>query len=89
VVSANLVRRDMTKGQKAMALAMIYPDPAKLKRSGGGSVASTEHGVSAERLSHARTVLKHNYSPTSAVRRAMAVRTGAGNLLRASGRPGS
>jgi hypothetical protein len=26
-ISANLMRRDLTKGQKAMALAMIYPEP--------------------------------------------------------------
>jgi hypothetical protein len=46
VVSANLVRRDMNKGQKAMALAMIYPEPAKLKRKGASSVETTDHGIS-------------------------------------------
>ena len=36
---------------------MIYPEPAKLRRKGSGSVVSTEQGFSAERLSRARTVL--------------------------------
>src|SRR6516165_3714670 len=29
IVSANLNRRNLTKGQQAMALAMIYPEPAR------------------------------------------------------------
>jgi hypothetical protein len=29
IVSANLERRNLTKGQRAMAMAMIYPEPEK------------------------------------------------------------
>ncbi len=29
VISANIHRRHMTKGQRAMAVAKIYPDPEK------------------------------------------------------------
>jgi hypothetical protein len=29
IISSNLNRRHMTKGQRAMAVAMINPDPAK------------------------------------------------------------
>jgi ParB-like chromosome segregation protein Spo0J len=29
IVSANLARRNLTKGQQAMVLAMIYPEPEK------------------------------------------------------------
>jgi hypothetical protein len=59
IVSANLARRNLTKGQQAMALAMIYPEPAKLKRKGGSSV-SEDQGVSVTRLSNARAVLRHS-----------------------------
>jgi hypothetical protein len=56
IVSSNINRRHLTKGQRAMAVARIYPDAAVLKRKGSGSVKNTEH-VSAEYVSHARTVL--------------------------------
>jgi hypothetical protein len=51
-----------------MALAMIYPEPAELKRKGSGSIAAIEQGgVSQQRLSHARTVLKHTPDVAPAV----------------------
>lgn len=53
--SANAERRQMTKGQLAMAWAKIYPDPEKGGR-GKNSIATI--GFSAQRLSHARTVLR-------------------------------
>jgi ParB-like chromosome segregation protein Spo0J len=57
IVSANLQRRHMTAGQRAMALAMIYPEAAKLRRSG---LSVTERqNVTAERLSLARLVLRY------------------------------
>jgi hypothetical protein len=60
VVSANVTRRDLTKGQKALALALIYPkapmgrgklDPA-LK-----SVETTDFSLS--RLQQARQLIRH------------------------------
>ena len=41
VISANIHRRHMTKGQRAMAVAMIYPEPkrgthSELTKSTGG-----------------------------------------------------
>jgi ParB-like chromosome segregation protein Spo0J len=56
IISTNINRRHMTKGQRAMAVAMIHPNSAKLKRAGSGSVGTTE--LSAGYLAHARTVLK-------------------------------
>ena len=58
VLSANVHRRHMTKGQRAMAVAMIYPAPVKLKR--GGSSVTEHHGISKGKLSQARTVLKYS-----------------------------
>jgi hypothetical protein len=57
-VSANSERRNLSKGQQAMALAMIYPEPATLKRKGSGS-KETLH-LSKMRLSQARTLLRHS-----------------------------
>ena len=51
VISANIHRRHMTKGQRAMAVAMIYPKPEKLKRKGSGS--SNLEGLHQERISEA------------------------------------
>ena len=45
----------MTVGQRAMAVAMIYPEPEKVKRKGVGSSVTKELGSG--RLSMARTVL--------------------------------
>ena len=47
VFSQNIARRHMTKGQRAMAVAMIYPEPAKLKRKGGS--VETKNRVSRSR----------------------------------------
>lgn len=48
----NLQRRNLTKGQQAMALAMIYPEPEK---GGRGKNSSLSKGFSNARLSQART----------------------------------
>lgn len=58
VLSANIHRRHMTKGQRAMAVAKIYPEPKKGGR-GKKAVEITGFGVDQSPLSHARTVLKH------------------------------
>ena len=57
VGAAQAVGRDMTKGQRAMAVAKIYPEPEKLRRTGSGTSAT--EGLTAERLSTARTVLQY------------------------------
>ena len=58
VISVNMGRRDMTKGQKAMVYARIYPEPAKFKRKGSGSIPRIEQ-FSPQYLSRARAVLEH------------------------------
>ncbi|MBV9018346.1 MAG: hypothetical protein JO058_22070 [Alphaproteobacteria bacterium] len=35
IVSVNIARRNITKGQKALALALIYPEPEKGGRGKG------------------------------------------------------
>jgi hypothetical protein len=57
IMSANMHRRDLTKGQKAMLWAMEYPEPAAVKRKGTGSTAAVDL-FSGQLLSNARVVLK-------------------------------
>jgi ParB-like chromosome segregation protein Spo0J len=59
IVSANLSRRNLTKGQRAMALAMIYPDGGKGGRGKKGNPAETAD-FSERRLRDARSVLRHS-----------------------------
>jgi hypothetical protein len=56
VLSANVHRRHLTKGQRAMAVAMILPEPEK---GGRGRKSSVSDGfdVSRTRVKYARTVL--------------------------------
>jgi hypothetical protein len=55
IADANLERRDLTKGQKAMLLAVRFPDSNKGGRGKkGNAVESTE--LSQERISRARVV---------------------------------
>lgn len=56
-----LQRRDLTKGQQAMALAMIYPEP---KRGLHSEFRSRTVEVSKARLSDARAVLRHSEAMT-------------------------
>ena len=51
----------MTKGQRAMAVAMLLPEPEKLKRK--QKTINGEHGVSQQRLSDARAVLAYRPQP--------------------------
>lgn len=57
VLSANIHRRHLTRGQRAMAVAMIYPEPRK---TGRGRKSSVSEDISATRLSMARTVLRYS-----------------------------
>ena len=59
MLSANVHRRNLTPGQRAMAIAMISPEPKKLKRK--QMPINGEHGISSQRVADARAVL--NYSP--------------------------
>lgn len=65
IVSANLARRNLTKGQKAMAHAMIYPEAEKGGR--GNKTVRNPNSFSKVRLSEARTVLHHSRKLADAV----------------------
>lgn len=70
VVSLNLQRRDLSKGQKAIGLAMIYPGPEKGgrgKKSDGTKLAESA-GFSQRRLNDARTILRHSRALAEQVR---------------------
>jgi hypothetical protein len=56
VLSANVHRRHMTKGQRAMAVAMISPEPEK---GGRGKKAVRDEHVSRPTVEKARTVLRY------------------------------
>lgn len=63
IASANISRRNLTKGQRAMALAMMYPETEK--RGRGHKAKSLENNdFAASYLRKARAVLR--YSPGSA-----------------------
>jgi hypothetical protein len=53
VLSANVHRRHMAKGQGAMAVALVHPEGARGGRADRGSIA-TELGLSGERIRQAR-----------------------------------
>jgi hypothetical protein len=61
ILSANINRRHMTKGQRAMVVAKLYPD-----RTSRGQSSVTE-GISYERVSLARFVLRHASDPANSV----------------------
>jgi hypothetical protein len=63
ILSANINRRNLTAGQRAMAMAMVYPEPGERGRGKKGK--ETLH-FSKMRLSQARTILRH--SPDAAQR---------------------
>jgi hypothetical protein len=63
ILSMNIKRRHMTKGQQVMAVAMMYPEPEK---GGKGKRSRIQEGLDEprktfqNRLSQARTVLAHS-----------------------------
>ena len=57
ILAANMSRRDLTVGQKAMAVALAYP---KSIWRGRGKKAPAIAGVTKQRLSAARLVLRHS-----------------------------
>jgi hypothetical protein len=58
VLSANVHRRHMTAGQRAIAVAVIYPESEKGGRGQKGLSSKGFSDVASGRLSQARTVLK-------------------------------
>jgi len=62
IVSANLTRRNLSKGQQAMALAMIYPEPDGRGRGNKSSAIKSAEtaGFSQTRLKQARSILHHS-----------------------------
>jgi hypothetical protein len=65
IVSANLERRNLTKGQQAMALAMIYPEPKRGVHSELRNL--TGKSFSNARLSQSRSVLRHSQALAESV----------------------
>jgi hypothetical protein len=60
IISKNVERRSLTAGQKAMAVAMIYPEPKRggVRTKGSSSNLEVAHG----RLSEARAILRWSSS---------------------------
>jgi ParB-like nuclease domain len=59
IIASNIARRHMSKGQQAMAVAMVYPEPEKTthgKKSKTKLLLETKTNFSGARLSQARTV---------------------------------
>jgi hypothetical protein len=69
-VKSRSERRDLTKGEKAMALAMLYPEPEKGGRGKHGAVKEAKKvgRLSDERLRQARLILRHSPPLAIAVR---------------------
>jgi hypothetical protein len=57
ILSANVNRRHLSKGQRAMAVAMLYPEPNAAGR-GEKKNPKLSLGFSEQYISQARTVLK-------------------------------
>jgi hypothetical protein len=69
IFSANIGRRNLTKGQRAMLVARMYPEPEKGGRGKKSeAIKSAESaGFGATRVKQARTVLRHSESLADAV----------------------
>jgi ParB-like nuclease domain len=67
IIANNISRRHLTKGQQAMALAMIYPMPEKGGRGKKKTMDETSTLFSPKRLQLARTVLAHSADLAQAV----------------------
>ena len=59
VLSANVHRRHLTKGQQAMATALAYPNPEKGGRGKRLKDSNVFEGIDGGNLSRARFVLRH------------------------------
>ena len=68
-VRANGRERHMTTGQRAMAIAMLSPEPEKGGRGKKGAISGKFSGVAHQRLSDARAVLAYSPELAEAVMR--------------------
>jgi hypothetical protein len=59
IISANINRRHMTKGQQAMAVAKIYPESAGQGKKDVGLNIARSGDVATQRIREARTVLRY------------------------------
>ena len=66
-VDSTELRRHVTPGQRAMAVAMISPEPKKLKRK--QNAINGDHGVVHQRVADARAVLAYSLELAEAVMR--------------------
>jgi hypothetical protein len=57
IISMNDKRRHITAGQRAVAVALIYPQPAKLRRKGSGDLPSKS--LNGATLSEAREIVRY------------------------------
>lgn len=62
ILSANVHRRHLTKGQQAMVTAMAYPETQQGKKR-TSSINEEVSKVSSGNLSMARYVLRNNFTP--------------------------
>jgi ParB-like nuclease domain len=71
VLSADVHRRNLTPGQRAMAVAMIRPEPEQGKGGGRGkkkvATSGDVSGVAQQRISDARAVLRYSRKLAEAV----------------------
>lgn len=63
ILSANIARRHLDKGQQAIAIAMLYPEPEKGGRGKTAQISKETLGFSTMRLSQARTILRDRNQP--------------------------
>jgi hypothetical protein len=59
IISQNVNRRHQTKGSVAIAVALQFPEPAKLKRAGSPETGQPLTMVDRQRLSEARLVVRY------------------------------
>ena len=69
VLSANVHRRKLSTGQRAMAIAMLRPEPEKGGRGKKGAVSGEFSGVPHQRVSEARDVIAYSREIAEAVMR--------------------
>jgi hypothetical protein len=69
IVSTNIARRNLSKGQQAMALALLYPETSPGKRTAGSATAlSVSNKVSTALISQARAIVRHSIELAHQVR---------------------
>jgi hypothetical protein len=77
IISQNVNRRHQTKGALAIAVALEFPEPAKLKRAGSPETGQPLTMVDSQRLAEARLVVRHTPALADQVLAGRAGRTAA------------